>query len=401
MGVYREVGRSPGVVRMLLAQLVARLPFGMISIIMLLHIQLVYGNYTQAGAILAAQSVGQAISGPLTSRLMGRLGMRLVLSVTTLVCSGLLTAIAVTRLPLVIVALLAFLIGITTPPIAPAVRTIYPKLVPGNKVTALFSLDASAQEVIWVIGPVLAVFVSTQLTTVAGLLVAAAFMLGGGVWFVASPEVGRVRIPRSRRRFGAVLTRPAVVVASVMSFFFVASFAAIEAGIVAEFGHEGIQSGIVLAIFSIGSVIGGLVLGHRAVRPWSMIIRASIALAGTLLCLVSMDPVWLSFALFLGGFGIAPMFAALFTIVSATVKFSETAESYGWVNTGMLVGVAMGSALAGVAIDAFGGIGGVYVCILFLVITIVCAVVSMPWIPDLKGKDATPIPDTDPVQLNP
>jgi len=401
VGTYLDLSRSPGVVRILLAPLTARLPFGMLTIIILLHIQLVYGNYTQAGAILAAESVGQAIAGPLTSRLMGRMGMRTVLTISSVVCSGLLTVIALTHLPLIVVALIAFLIGLTTPPVTPAVRTIYPKLVPGNKVTALFSLDASAQEVIWVIGPVLAVFASTQLSTVHGLLIAAAFMLGGGIWFVLSPEVGRVRIPRARRRFGAVLTRPTVIVSTVTGFFFVASFSALEAGIVAEFGHDGIESGIVLAVFSIGSIIGGFLIGHRAIRPWTMVLRTLAPLAGTLLCLVSLNPIWLCVVLLVGGFGVAPMFAALFTIVSATVKFSETAEAYGWVNTGQLVGVALGSAVAGIAIDATGGTGGVIVSSVFLLATIASAAISARWVPDLRGKDATPIPDTEPTQLDP
>ena len=144
MGIYRDLSRSPGVFRILLAQLTARFPFGMLSITVLLHIQLVYGNYTSAGIILAAESVGQAVSGPLTSRLMGRFGMRPVLTLTTFVCAGLLLAIALTRLPLPVIAILALLMGLATPPVTPAVRTIYPKLVPNRQVTALFSLAASA-----------------------------------------------------------------------------------------------------------------------------------------------------------------------------------------------------------------------------------------------------------------
>ena len=373
----------------------------MLSITLLLHIQLTYGNYTSAGAILAAESVGQAIAGPLTSRLMGRVGMRPVLIITTLVCAAVLIIIALFKLPLVAVAGLAFLLGITTPPVTPAVRTIYPKLVPAKQVTALFSLDASAQEVIWVLGPVVAVFVSTQLSTVLGILVAAAFMIGGGVWFTYSPEVGRVRIPRARRRFGAVLTRPTVIVATVTGFFFVASFAAIEAGIVAAFGHEGIESGVLLGIFSVGSIVGGLLIGHRDVRPWSMTLRLSVVLIGTALCLVSLNPIYIGVVLFFAGLGVAPMFAAVFSIVSSTVKFSETAEAYGWVGTGQLVGVALGSAIAGVAIDAMGANGGILISTLFLVATVIAASISVPWIPDLKGKDASPIPDTEPIQLNP
>lgn len=373
----------------------------MLSITVLLHVQLVYGNYTSAGIILAAISVGQGVSGPLTSRLMGRLGMRPVLTITSIVCASLIVTIALTTLPLTIVALLALLLGLTTPPITPAVRTIYPKLVPGKQVTALFSLDASAQEVIWIIGPVVAVFISTQVSTVVGLLIGAFVMLAGGLWFILSPEVGRVRIPRSRRRLGAVLSRPTVVVATITGFFFIASFSAIEAGIVAAFGHNGIESGILLAVFSVGSIAGGLLMGHRDVRPWSMIVYSGIVMVGTALCLVSMNEIWLGAMLFLGGMGIAPMFAAIFSIVSSTVKFSETAEAYGWVGTGQLVGAALGSAVAGIAIDTAGGVGGIFVSAVFLIITVITAAVSMPWIPDLRGKEATPIPDTEPIQLDP
>ena len=34
------------------------------------------------------------------------------------------------------------------------------------------------------------------------IAVAAEFLIGGGTWFIACPEVGKVRIPRSRRRMG-------------------------------------------------------------------------------------------------------------------------------------------------------------------------------------------------------
>lgn len=399
MGIYRDLARQPGVIRIMLSQLTARFPFGMLSITILLHIQLVYGNYTSAGIILAAQSVGQAISGPVSSRLMGRFGMRQVLSITTLVCASLLTVVALTVPPLLVVAAIAFVIGLTTPPITPAVRTIYPKLVRGNQLSGLFSLDASAQEIIWIIGPVVAVFVSTQVSTSWGLLLGAVFMAGGGLWFILSPQVGKIQLPPSRRKFGAILTRPTVIISTVIGFFFVASFAALEAGIVGAFGHGGVEAGLILAVFSVGSIIGGLVLGHRDLTPWSMLIRSSIVLVGTAGCLLSLDPIWLGICLFIGGFGVAPMFAALFTVVSSTTRFSETAEAYGWVGTGQLVGVALGSAVAGVAIDIGGGAGGVLVSVAFLIATVLASIVCVRWLPDLRGRDASPIPDTMPIHL--
>lgn len=399
MGIYRNLARTSGVIRILLSQLTARFPFGMLSITILLHMQLVYGNYTAAGIILAAESIGQAIAGPIVSRLMGTLGMRRVLLSTTAICSALLVLIALTKMPLVWVTLVAFMIGVTTPPVTSAVRTIYPKLVPGNQLSALFSLDASAQEIIWIIGPVVAVFVSVQISTVWGLLLAAAFMLGGGLWFILSPELKSMRLPPARGKFGAVLGQPTVIITTVINFFFVASFAALEAGIVGTFGHEGIESGIILAIFSLGSIVGGLLIGHRPITPWSMLIRSLIVLAGTAACLVSLNPVWLSVMLFIGGFGVAPMFAGLFTAVSATVRFSETAEAYAWLGTGMLVGVALGSGVAGFAIDLKGGFGGIFVSVLLLVAATLSSLVGARWLPDMRGRDATPITDTAPIQL--
>lgn len=378
----------------------------MLSIIMLLHMQLQFGDYTSAGIVLATQSVGQAISGPLTSRLMGRLGMRRVLTAASIICAALLGTIAFVHLPLFVVAGIAFLIGITTPPITPAVRTLYPRLVPGNQISALFSLDAAAQELIWVLGPVVAVFVSAQFGTSIGLCVAASFMLLGGAWFISSPALGRVKIPKSKSSLGAVLRRPTVIITTIVGFFFVASFAAIEAGIVRAFApadptqsHGSIESGFVLAMFAAGSLVGGLLIGHRAVRPSSLLIRILIVLFGMVLCLVSLNMWWLAAVLFIGGVGTAPAFAAMSSVVGATVKFSETAEAFGWIGTGQLVGVATGSAVAGIAIDAIGARGAVLVSITLLLIAAIVSAATMKWLPDLKGRDIVQPPETGTITL--
>ncbi len=404
MGIYRELGKNPGVFRVLVSQLLARFPFGMLSIILLLHIQQAYGDYTSAGLVLATQSVGQAVSGPMSSRLMGRLGMRPVLGVTSVVCSILLITIATVHLPLFIVAGLALLVGLTTPPVTPAVRTIYPKLVPGSQLSGLFSLDAAAQELIWVLGPVVAVFVTSQFGTSTGLYVAAGFMVLGGAWFILSPAVGQVKLLPSKRGFGAVLRHPTVVISTIVGFFFVASFAAIEAGVVAAFagpggGHGSMESGVVLALFAAGSLVGGLLIGHREMRPSSLLLRILIVLAGTLACLVSLNIWWLGVVLFLGGIGTAPAFAAISNIVSSTVKFSETAEAYGWVGTGQLVGVATGSALAGIAIDIAGAHGAIVVSAAMLFICALVAATTIRWIPDLRGRSIEPPPETGTITI--
>src|SRR5690606_26299272 len=124
VGIYRDLGRNQGVFRVLFSQLTARFPHGMLSIILLLHLQHQYGDYTSAGIVLAVVSVGQATAGPLTSRLIGRLGMRPVIAVTTFVCAALVSVIAFVHLPLAATAIIGFVAGLAFPPITPAVRTV-------------------------------------------------------------------------------------------------------------------------------------------------------------------------------------------------------------------------------------------------------------------------------------
>ncbi|RFA09852.1 MFS transporter [Subtercola boreus] len=396
MSSYANLLKTRGVGRIMAAQLVARFPFGMLSLAFLLHIERVHGSYGAAGLVLAALSIGQAIAGPLTSRLMGRLGMRPVITGTIAICAIAVSVIALVPMTIPLTMGVAFAAGLTMPPIQPAVRTIYPKMVNSKQLTPLFSLDASAQEIIWVVGPVITTFTATQVGTVEGILLAVAFLVGGGAWFLSSPELGRVRIPRSRKRLGAVLAKPPVLLATIVGFLLVAACAAIEAGVVASFGHGGAEAGIVLAIFAVGSLVGGLALGHVGIGPWALAQRMLIVFAGTAIAAVSLNVWWLAVFLFLAGVGIAPALAVMFSIVSSSVRFSETAEAYGWVGTGQLIGAAVGSALAGFLIDAQGPTGAFVVAAALALVGFLVPLLGRRWHPDLRGRDASPIPDTEP-----
>jgi MFS family permease len=383
--------------RIIAAQLTARFPNGMTSLAILLHIEHVTGSYGAAGLVLAATSIGQAIAGPVTSRWMGAWGMRRVLTATTLVCAAAITALALADVSLLVYMELGLVAGLSTPPIQSAVRTIYPKMVTSKQLTPLFSLDASLQEIIWIIAPVLITFVATQVGTVPGLLLIVVILVGGCTWFILSPEVGRVRIPRSRRSIGKVLTKAPVLLATVVGFLLIGACAAVEAGVVATFGHGGLEAGIVLALFSVGSLAGGLVSGRIPISRWAMARRLLIVTVGLALTMVSLNVWWLGGTLVLAGIGVAPALAVLFAMTSASVKFSDTAEAFGWVGTGQLIGAAAGSAIAGFLIDGVGPQGAYVAAAGFAAVGLLVAVIFVRAFPDLRHGDASPIPDTAPV----
>lgn len=397
MAGYRVLLRTPGVGRIIAAQLTARFPNGMISLAVLLHIEHVTGSYGAAGLVLAATSVGQAIAGPVTSRWMGRWGMRRVLTVTLVLCAAAIAAIALLVVPLPVYMALGFVGGLATPPVQSAVRTIYPKMVNSSQLTPLYSLDASLQEIIWVLAPVLITLVGTQAGTVPALLLIVVILLGGGAWFILSPEVGRVRIPRSRRALGSVLRKPPVILATATGFLLIGACAAVEAGVVATFSHGGLEAGLVLAVFAIGSLSGGLAFGHIPIGRWAMARRLAIVTVGLSLTIVSLNAWWLGGTLLVAGAGIAPALAVMFAMTSASVRFSETAEAYGWIGTGQLIGAAAGSAVAGFLVDGVGPQGAYIAAAGFAAAGLIVSVLFVRGFPDLRHRDASPIPDTEPV----
>jgi MFS family permease len=396
---YLDLLKTRGVARLMGAQLIARFPGGMLSLAFLIHIQATTGSYAAAGLVLAATSVGQAVAGPLTSRWMGIWGMRSVLILTTAVCAACIATIALAPLTVPLYMLVGLIGGLSYPPIQPAVRTIYPKMVNSKQLTPLFSLDASAQEIIWIAAPVITTFIATQVSSVLAILLAVAFLVGGGAWFIASPEVGRVRIPRSKRRIGLVLAKRPVLLATITGFLLVGACAAVEAAVVATFRDEGAEAGYVLAIWSVASLVGGLAFGHLPVGPWALARRMFVTFLGMALAIFAWEFWSLSFTLLIAGICIAPALAVMFSIVSASVKFSDTAEAYGWVGTGQLIGAAIGSAVAGLFIDRVGPGGAFWTAAGFAFLGFLIPTIFHRWHPDLRGRDASPLPDTEAIPV--
>jgi MFS family permease len=330
---------------------------------------------------------------------MGYWAMRPVIILTIVVSALAMAGIAFVSMPIGAYIAVGFVGGLATPPVQPAVRTIYPTMVTSKQLTPLFSLDASAQEIIWIAGPVVTTFIATQISTQLAIIVAGAFLVLGGLWFLSCRELGEVKIPRSKSKMGAVLAKPPVVLATVVGFLLIGSAAAVEVAVVSVFGHGGPEAGIVLSIWAVGSIIGGLALGGLAIGPWALAARMLVVFVGIALAGAILDFWWIAFALLIAGAGIAPALAVMFAIVSSSVKFSETAEAYGWMGSGQLVGAALGSAVAGFAIDGFGSLGGFVAASILALLGFLVPTIFRSAHPDLRGKDMSPHPDTEPVQI--
>jgi MFS family permease len=71
------------------------------------------------------------------------------------------------------------------------------------------------------------------------------------------------------------------------------------------------------------------------------------------------------------------------------------------VGTGQLIGAALGSAAAGFLIDINGPIGGFWAAAALALVGFLVPTVLRRWHPDLRGRDASPLADTEPVPVQP
>ena len=378
--------RVPGLALILVAQLAARFPAGMYTLGILMHVERQQGTYTAAGLVLAAFSAGMAIAGPPVSRLLSRFGTLPVLSITLVISvTAFILLAAFPTLPLPWLIVLGALGGAAMPPVIPAVRTLYPRITPQHMLTSLFSFDAALQEIIWVIGPVAITMLVAAFGTTTALLVVVGIQVLGGLMFILAPAVRSLKIPPATRKLGRVLQNPSVVLMMVTSALFLGAFAAVEAGVVASFDEGSIRAGVVLGIASVGSLIGGLATGNRPISRWSLAIRTLIMVVGLTLAGLLSGFWGLSVALFIAGIGIAPALAAVSAVIAGSVSFSDTAEAYGWIGTGQLLGTSLCAAAGGIAIDAVGASGAMYVAAGTATLALIVAVLFRKAQPDLRG----------------
>ncbi|PZQ53091.1 MAG: MFS transporter [Phenylobacterium zucineum] len=359
MRTYVQLLGRPGFAGLFFAQLVARAPVGIWSIGLLLYAQERTGSYAAAGVVTAMLTVGRALGTPAMSRAVDRWGPRRVLAIAAL-GSGLAASAVVAidlsgeSMPLAIVGYgsLTMLSGLLTPPIQPVVRALFPRLLPPGLLARAFSLDAAAQEVIFVLGPLAAFGIAAGVGPSWTVLAGVVLLVAGTGWILTVDGLDAVPRAAERARFGSVLARPVVLTGTLVCLLLVAANSAVEAGMVAAFGSGELTGGVLLAVYSATSMVGGLALARFTAGRWAQAGWLGVVALGLGLTAVSPQPGWLAVALGLAGVGVAPVFAAVAWQVSTGVPEQGATEAFGWVDSGAIAGASLGFAAAGIVIEA-------------------------------------------------
>lgn len=359
-GPYRRLFTVPGTRAFTAGNLLARLPMGMFSVSAVVMIAGTRGSYALAGAVAATGLAATAVVAPWTARLVDRYGQaRVAVPATLLAALGSLALLLCVRHGAPAWTLFAsYAATATTPNLGGMSRARWAHLLKGSprSLHTANSFEQAVDELCFMLGPVLAAFLCGTFFPEAGTLAGVVLLVTGMLLFAAQRSTEPPPTARTRVRTTSLLRAPGMPPLLAVCLAMGVVFGAMEVVTIAfadARGHRA-AAGAVLALQAAGSCAAGLLYG--AVRPagparerYVWCIAAMTALMTLPLLAASLTgSLWvLAGALLAAGTATAPTMVTGMTLVQQRTPDGRLNEGMTLAVTGLLGGVAVGSALGG------------------------------------------------------
>lgn len=361
---YRAFFAQPDVVRLVAMALVARMPLGTQNLALLLHVRGLTDSFAIAGFAVGTFLAAAAVTAPLVGRIVDRMGPRAPLLVTGVVSPLALVALLAAR-PLALSPLLMYvaagLAGAFTPPITVLTRTLWRHRFdrdPDSQRTA-FAVDAILVEVAFTLGPALIALLVAVADATAAFALAIGFTTLAVPVFLASPAMRYWKLdPDAERHLLGPLTAPRLLVVYAVTTFLTMSLGLLEVGYPGHAAAAGATAlaGVLLAVNSVGSAIGGFAYGGaRLAMPVEAQLRRSLLLLAVAVGVQTfVDGIWPLAALaFVAGAFIAPSLTAVTMLTAANAPPRYATEAFTWSSTCIVTGIGAGMALGGQLVERF------------------------------------------------
>ena len=365
---YVAILRLPHARSLLLASLVGRLAFTTGPLSVVLFVQEATGSLAQAGAASAAIALSSGLLAPVRGRLVDRHGQRRCLPPMALAVMAALVGLVAVAGPspgqVAATVALAAVAGATAPPLGASARVLWLSLVgQGPRLQTAYALDAVLDELLFVLGPLLAGGLATVYDPAAGVLATAGLAVAGTLGFVASPlsraQGGGAAAAGGGTGWAGALGRPGMRTLALSLTGVGAAIGIWEISLVGAAREAGAPeaASLSLAAWAAASGIGGLWYGARTWRrPAGQRYLALLALL-VLACApmaVAGSPLALGAMVALVGLVLAPLESSAFVLAAELAPPGTLTESGTWLTTAINVTAAAGLAVAGTLVDTVG-----------------------------------------------
>jgi MFS family permease len=358
---YRALVGISGARAPLILSTAGSMPIGMFGLAILLLAHDTTGSFAQAGRVVGAFGLANALGAVAQGRLMDRLGQTRVLRAVA--CGHLpaliaLVAAANAGASVWVLSLLALCGGATLPQLPAAMRSLWNALVddPDQRATA-YALVAVVFEMAVVTAPALVAGIVAIASPSAAVVAAAALGAGSAVGFTAT-AVSRAW----RGEHHEVGWLGPLAAAGMRTVFAVLAAFGTAVGVVqvavpafAEARGSAATGGVLLAALSAGSLVGGVVYGARG-WPGSSAARLSVLMLGLggAIALLAVASTHLGLAALLVGCGLllAPTTVVGSTLLDTVAPAGTVTEAFAAMVMGIVIGTAVGNALAGALVES-------------------------------------------------
>ncbi|MFE9581508.1 MFS transporter [Nocardia sp. NPDC006044] len=367
---------------------IGRIPNGSGTVAILIYLTQSGSSYGRAGLAAAAYGIATAIGSPILGRAVDRTRQVPVLVVSSIVsaCGYIVLAFVDPVRTEILVFGCVIVAGLFTPPLEACLRTIWSTVLRDDRlVHSAFALDSGLQELIFIVGPLLAAGCAALVDPSFGLVFVTALSVAGTVAYCLIDPVARWTARRRATdqpiRWWGPLGRISVDAILVSFLFIGATLGMLNLTAVAfanDHDSPG-QSGIILGANAFGALLGGISYGRRTPRSAAVdhlpllcgalmlgyVPTACLGLAGSaplpLMCA----------AVFVAGVPLAPAIAAAFVAISTQTLPGTETEVFAWLVSMVLLGTAAGAAISGNLIAGGGwGAGGAVIVVPLVIATV-------------------------------
>ncbi|UFS58508.1 MFS transporter [Subtercola endophyticus] len=393
-GSYADILRVPGSVQFVAAGWLGRILRSTSGIATILLVAGQTGSFALAGAVAGTIVLGIAVGGPLWSRAVDARGQRLIVPFSlaaTLVAAAALVTTVLLGAPVATWFVSAFALGAVSIDMGSLVRARWRYLLsaPAEQHTSL-ALESVSDELVFVVGPPVVTLVAATAGTVVGFAAGVLATLVGGFWLwsqkkttppvrgrrVTDAVVGAQSANNAPSAVGALAAiDPAAAIGSssaqgrrrlrlpsgvapLLPIYLAVGvvFASIDVGAVGVSREAGQTwlAGVILAVFAVGSVVAGFAFGPLSAHwaPTTRVLVSTVAYAVVVPSLLFFHtPAVVASLIFVAGLVTTPVLISGTSLIASRVDESRLTEALTWPSIGLSLGVTVGGAITGIAID--------------------------------------------------
>ncbi len=337
--------------------LLIRFPIAMRSISCMMLISATMKSLWAAGTVSGTLMIVQATASPALGKLADRFGQQKTLVVT---CIGhVITMMALiymilSNAPFIAIMIMAICIGLSSVPVDSFIRTRWASMVADGALKTAYALETVLDEVVFLLGPLIAVSISTGWHRASGLVLCTILTCSGSIALAmhrcSEPPLTPEAKKNNNSAIGMSWVRVLMIIYLALGIF-LGSIDVMMITFAKEIAKPTL-AGFLLSTCAVGSLVGGICYGaiNWSVSQPKMLLIITIAFYGGTIPLMftgKYSPTIMAVSAFIAGLSVAPLLTACSNLLEALTPKNCLSEGFSWLSSAGWMGFALGVSISG------------------------------------------------------